>query len=118
MKELINDEQFERAYRSVGLWFVGMYMEKFLLRLDELENKELKVKFTKEIYDSKNNTFDKGLGGTRIRVNCLHKIIKAGREIEALEQVVNSDRVAKQNPEAINVAKDLLNRIKNGTFKY
>ena len=35
MQEKINNSQFTRAYRSAGLWFVGMYMK---MRLYELED--------------------------------------------------------------------------------
>lgn len=118
MKELISDTQYIRAYRSAGLWFVGMYMEAFLLRIDELVDDNSKAKLIEEIYDNGENTFDKDLSGTRTRVNSLYRIIKAGREIEALKKVIQSDRVAKENPQAIIDAKDLLIRIKSGDFKY
>lgn len=34
MKESITDKQFINSYRSAGLWFVALYMEAFLLRID------------------------------------------------------------------------------------
>ncbi|MDD4591706.1 MAG: hypothetical protein PHG06_14945 [Parabacteroides sp.] len=114
MKQLITDAQYVNAYRSAGLWFVGMYMEAFLLRFDELEDKDKKTKLIDEIYDHGRNA-DENLRGTKTRVNALHRIIKAGREMEALETVINSNKVDK---EAVSIAKDLLSRINSGDFIY
>jgi len=113
----ITDSQFIRTYRSAGLWFVGMYMEAFLLRINELRDDLLKTKLVEEIYNNGENTFDKNIGGTRTRVNCLAKIIEAGRVEEALKIVIDSDRVKKENPDAFYCAKDLLRRIQSGEFK-
>ena len=110
----MNDEQFEGACNSSGLWFVGMYMEAFLLRLDELEDKNLKSKLIEEIYDNGENTFDKKIGGTRTRVNSLYRIITGNRVVDALESVIKSDRVSKENPQAITDAQDLLKKIEKG----
>jgi hypothetical protein len=93
-------------------------METFLLRLDELADKDLNKMLIEELYDNGENTFDKNIGGTRTRVNSLYKIIQSGREIEALEQVIKASKVSNKNPQAILDAKDLLSRIKLGTFRY
>ena len=95
MKESITDKQFINSYRSAGLWFVALYMEEFLLRVDELDDDLLKNKLIEEIYDNGENTFDKEISGTRTRVNALYRIIKAGRVIEALEIAINSKRLKK-----------------------
>jgi len=117
MKESITDKQFINSYRSAGLWFVALYMEAFLLRIDELDDDLLKTKLIEEIYDNGENTFDKEISGTRTRVNALYRIIKAGRGIEALEIATNSKRLKKEFPEAASQAKDLLDRINTGRFK-
>lgn len=63
MKESITDKQFINSYRSAGLWFVALYMEAFLLRIDELDDDLLKTKLIEEIYDNGENTFDKEISG-------------------------------------------------------
>ncbi|WP_035287996.1 hypothetical protein [Clostridium sp. KNHs214] len=91
MKRQITNDQFIKAYRSAGLWFVGLYMEAFLLRIDDLRDDVLKTKFIEEIYNN-GQGFDKDESGTRTRVNSLLRIIEGDRVIEALEVVINSSR--------------------------
>lgn len=112
----ISDKQFTNCYRSAGLWFVALYMEAFILRINELKDSVSKTKFIEEIYNNGDNTFDKDVSATRTRVNCLLRIIESGRVIEALEVVVNS-RLKKQFPEAVYEAEKLLERISTGDIK-
>ena len=112
----ITDKQFIKTYRSAALWFVALYMEAFLLRISELEDDGRKSKLVEEIYDNGENAFDKDESGTRTRVNCLWRIIKAGRAVQALEVAANSNRLKKDFYDAFKIANDLLKRIKNGEF--
>jgi hypothetical protein len=114
MKKEISKKQFINAYRSAGLWFVGLYMEAFLIRIDELRDNIQRTKLIEEIYDNGENAFDRDIGGTRTRVNSLKRIIEAGRVNEALEEVIKSNRVTRENPEAVKRAKDLLEIIESG----
>ena len=116
MIKKISEKQFKIAYRSAGLGFVGCYMEAFLLRMDELQDKLLKKKLIEEIYDNGENTFDKKIGGTITRVNCLLRIIEAGRVVEALEIVASSKYLLKINPYPVSEAKSLLKRINDGEY--
>ncbi len=116
MKNQITDKQFINSYRSAGLWFVALYMEAFILRIDELEDRLLKTKFVEEIYDNGENASDKNIGGTRTRVNSLYRIIKSNRVVEALEVATNSERLNREFPEAADEARDLLKRIRSGEF--
>jgi len=117
MKNTITDKQFINSYRSAGLWFVALYMEAFILRIDELRGDVLKTKLVEEIYDNGENTFDKDIGGTRTRVNALYRIIKAGRINEVLKLASNSIKLNKDFPEAAKEASYLLKRIETGEFK-
>ncbi|QGT99513.1 hypothetical protein SYNTR_0920 [Candidatus Syntrophocurvum alkaliphilum] len=112
-KKQISDKQFINCYRSAGLWFVALYMEAFILRINELKDSVSKTKFIEEIYNDGDNEFDKEISATRTRVNCLLRIIESGRAIEALEVVVNS-KLNKQFPEAVYEAEKLSRRIRNG----
>jgi hypothetical protein len=113
MKKQMTQKQFINSYRSAGLWFVALFMEAFLLRIDELNDPNKKTKLIEEIYNN-GQSFDKNEGGTRTRVNCLFRIIKAGRVIEALDVAVASERLRKDFPDAAKQAEDLLKRIKSG----
>lgn len=115
MKKQITQKQFINSYRSAGLWFVALFMEAFLLRIDELHDPYKKTKLIEEIYNN-GKGFDKEEGGTRTRVNCLFRIIEAGRVIEALDVAVASARLRNDFRDASNQAEDLLKRIKSGEF--
>jgi hypothetical protein len=104
MKKQINQKQFINSYRSAGLWFVALFMEAFLFRIDELRDHNKKTKLIEEIYNN-GEGFDKEEGGTRTRVNCLFRIIE-----------VASVRLSKDFPDAAYQAEDLLMRIKSGEF--
>lgn len=115
MSRFISEAQFQKAYRSAGLWFVAMYMEAFLLRIDELRDDVKKTHLIKEIYSNGGNA-DKDESGTRTRVNSLWRIINSGRIIQALEIAANSDRLKNEFRDAYVTANDLLTRIKSGEF--
>lgn len=115
MKKHITKDQFITAYRSAGLWFVVIYMEVFLLSINELRDDVLKTKIIEEIYNKGKNS-DKDESGTRTRVNSLLRIIEGNRVIEALEVAIHSTRLSNDYPDGINLAKDLLKRIQTGEF--
>ncbi|NCB62149.1 MAG: hypothetical protein EOM52_00795 [Clostridia bacterium] len=115
MSQGMSEAQFINAYHSAALWFVAMYMEAFLLRMDELEDTAKKDGLIKEIY-AKGGNADKDENGTRARVNALWRIIKSGRVIQVLEIASTSDKLKNEFSEACETAKDLLKRIKNGDF--
>ncbi|WML52378.1 hypothetical protein RCG17_23845 [Neobacillus sp. PS3-12] len=115
MKKQITQKQFINSYRSAGLWFVALFMESFLLRIDELCDPNKKTKLIEELYNN-GQAFDKDEGGTRTRVNCLFRIIESGRIVEALETAAVSERLRRDFPDAANKAENLLKRIKSGEF--
>lgn len=117
MKKQISEKQFINAYRSAGLWFVALYMEAFLLRIDELKDNVLKTNLIEEIYNNGENAFDKEINGTRTRVNSLLRIIESGRVIEALEVAVGSISLIRNFPSAVDTAMNLIESIKKGEIK-
>lgn len=117
MKKRISDKQFVQAYRSAGLWFVALYMEAFTLRYDELQDEIKKKYMITEIYNNGDGP-DKDEGGTRTRVNSLLRIIEAGRIIEALKVVADSNRLKFDFPNAVKTATELLSRISKGEFVF
>lgn len=115
ISKFITEAQFQKAYRSAGLWFVALYMEAFLLRIDELKDNAKKAELISEIYNKGENA-DKDEGGTRTRVNSLWRIIESGRAVQALEVAANSDRLKNDFHDAYETANDLLKRINSGEF--
>lgn len=106
----ITENQFINAYRSAGLWFVALYMEAFLLRMNELRDRVKKTHLIEEIYNNGNGP-DKYESGTRTRVNCLQKIIESERVIQALEIAAYSPRLMIDFPNAVIIAKETLDKI-------
>ena len=90
-------------------------MEDLLLRVNELEDKETKKKLIEEYYENQIGTHDKEFDGTRVRVNSAIRIIAANKVVFALERIDSSDpRVL---PEAIQKARETIEKIKNGKLK-
>ena len=116
MEKYINDEQFERAYRSAGLWFVGEYMELFLSRINELRDDVSKNKIIEELYND-GNGFDKKISGTRTRVNSLLRIIESGRVEDALKVVISSPKIQGDYENVFIKSKELLRKIENREIK-
>ena len=115
MKKQVTKEQFIKAYRSAGLWFVVLYMEAFLIRIDELRDNVLKTKLIEEIYNNGEGP-DKDEAGTRTRVNSLLRIIEATRVIEVLKVAIHSTKIKSDFSDAVSKADNLLKRIETGEF--
>lgn len=111
--ETITDEQFNISYNSANPWFVLLYMRAFLLRWDELQDEEKRKMLIHEIYNGGKGP-DKNYDGTKTRVNSLYRIIRSGRAIEAMEQVIMSDKLNEDFMEEYCAIKKMLVEIKKG----
>jgi hypothetical protein len=112
MKKRISDRQFIQAYRSAGLWFVALYMEAFILRMDELQDEVKKTYLIAEIFNNGNGP-DKNERSTRTRLDCLFRIIESDRITEVLEIASTSSKI---DPQAAKTAHELLRKIKAKIF--
>ncbi|MDW0111142.1 hypothetical protein [Sporosarcina aquimarina] len=107
----MEDKSTKRLIASAGAWFVGEYAAVMIERFTELEsNKRYKSEFIEDIYNSLGR--DRNLDGTSTRVNAVLRIIRSNKIVEALEYVIQSDRMRKDNPGAVRKAKETLNNIK------
>ncbi|MGQ4666837.1 hypothetical protein ACUIJN_13590 [Metabacillus halosaccharovorans] len=107
----MQDKVLKRNIDSAGGWFVGEYATVMMDKYNELENsKDSKIEFVKEIFHSQGR--DKDYGGTRTRVNAVLRIIKSDKMIEALEYIIASERINKEEPKAVQMAKEALIEIK------
>ena len=84
-----------------------MIFEKY----DQLRSdKGYKLEFVKQIF--RESERDSDLGGTRTRVNALIRIIERHELIEALEYVIGSDNINRSDPDAVQTAKQTLQKLK------
>lgn len=107
--EKINDD-----IKSGGQSFIGMHIEDILSRIPELEDRNNKKMVIKEYFDNQQCFYDSDIGGTRIRVNAVIRIIKANQVKYVLEKIDGSNPLVA--PEAVERAQSLLRRIENGQF--
>ncbi|XKH50496.1 hypothetical protein LG275_12980 [Chryseomicrobium palamuruense] len=101
----------KRNIESAGVWFVAEYSGEIYSQFERISNsREYKKEFIKEVYFKQGR--DKDYGGTATRINAVMRIIKNGDLMEALEYVVSSERMQKENPKAIAKATDTLRQFK------
>lgn len=110
-RELRNINKINDDIKSTGQSFLGLYMSELVTRIHELDDRVLKSKLIQEYFENQKGFSDKGIGGTRTRVNASIRIIKAEKVIYALEQI-NGDN-PKVVPETVEKAKDTLIKINN-----
>lgn len=109
---LMQDRTLKRNIESAGGWFVGEYAASILNKFNELESDtDFKNEFVREVFHNQGR--DKDFGGTRTRVNAVIRIIKSNKIIEALEYVIDSDRINKEEPKAVQMAKIALSEIES-----
>jgi len=97
--------------KSAGGWFVGEYAALVYELYEKLKNdNEYKTEFIKQIYLETGR--DNDLSGTRTRVNSLMRIIQRHELVEALEYIIKSDNINKNDGNAVKAAKKNLAQIK------
>ena len=107
---IMQDKTLKRNIESAGGWFVGEYAGLIMNKFNELENdKDVKNEFVRDVFHSQGR--DKDYGGTRTRVNAVIRIIKSNKLIEALEYIIKSDRINREEPKAVRMAKEELREI-------
>ncbi|WP_051640945.1 hypothetical protein [Bacillus sp. MB2021] len=109
---IMQDKTLKRNIESAGGWFIGEYTALILSKFNELENdKDFKNEFVRDVFHSQGR--DKDYGGTRTRVNAVIRIIKSNKVVDALEYIVDSVRINKEEPKAAQMAKEALSKIKS-----
>ena len=107
----MTDKQFDDAFTAAGAWFIGLYADVVMVKIENLNtDKDFKKTFIQNIYNNGKGP-DKNETGTNVRVNSLMRIINGGRIIEALKKITDSARVKKDFPQAVVEAKILLNKL-------
>ena len=108
----MHDKGLKRNIESAGGWFVGEYAALIRNKFNQLENdKDFKNEFVGKVFHNQGR--DKDYGGTRTRVNAVLRIIKSNKMVEALEYIIDSDRINKEEPKAVKMAKKALREIKS-----
>jgi len=107
----LEDKILKRNIESAGGWFVGEYAAMIIDNYDCLSSdKKYKNEFIKHIFNSQGR--DKDYSGTRVRVNALLRVFKSNKIIEALNYIVTSYKINKDDPKAVEMAKEALESIK------
>lgn len=100
----MDEKQFNDAFTTAGGWFIADYF--LLAKMWKRSNTEL----AEVIYY--NDKTDSDISGTKARVNALMRIIKGEKEKEALMKICHSDKIAKEHPESIVIAANILKSMK------
>jgi hypothetical protein len=111
--EVINmdDAKMLSDIKSAGGWFVAEYAALIVERNNRLRNdKGYKAAFVQQIFRESGR--DSELGGTRTRVNALLRIMERHELIKALEYVIGSDNINRNEPDAVKNARQTLNKLK------
>lgn len=110
-----SDEDILRDVQSAGQNFLGMRLGDMLLRITELDDRDLKTKLVAEYHINQDGYFDKDISGTRVRVNSAVRIIRSNKVMFALEQLQDSD--SRVSEVAIAKSQDTINQIRNGALR-
>lgn len=100
-RQNVMSDNWLRKLRSIGLWFFVNEYE--TIRNWRGDSEELLDKLFKEGFDSKPS-------GTSTRISCTKALIESGMDEQALLYVKESKRLAKEHPEAPDMALDLLEK--------
>lgn len=107
----MQDKVLKRNIESAGGWFVGEYAAIIVDKYVQLENdKDFKNEFVTDVFIKQGR--DKDYGGTRTRVNAVIRIVKSNKITDALDYIIASKRLIKEEPKAVQVAKKTLRDIK------
>lgn len=107
----MDDTKMLKDLKSAGGWFAGEYSNLIFERYDQLRSdKGYKLDLVKQIF--RESERDSDLGGTRTRVNALIRIIERHELIKALEYVMGSDNINRSDPDAVQTAKQTLQKLK------
>lgn len=108
----MQDKVLKRDIESAGGWFVGEYSNSIIEKYNDLEsNKDYKNQFIKDVFNNQGR--DSDYGGTRVRVNALLRIVRGNKVLEALNYIIASDRINKDDPNAIEMAKEVLMKLQS-----
>lgn len=110
-----SESKIDDDIRSAGQSFLGIRMSDLLGRISELDDRDQKKKLIEEYYENQIGTYDKNMGGTSTRVNSAIRIIAADKVVYALSKIDGSD--SRVLAEAVENAKDTIQKIKSGTIK-
>lgn len=89
-KKINNYFELKNVCRSAGLWYVGSFMYEFLEKRDEWQSSDTKEEFIKYMF-KEYGAGDNDISGTRIRVNCIIRIIESGYVVDALNMVLQAN---------------------------
>lgn len=85
-------EKTERYLQSAGMSFLVYRIEEILLNINNLKTREEKSKLIKKYFENQDGYSDKNIGGTRVRVNSVIKIIEENNVEYVLNKIIKSKK--------------------------
>ena len=117
-KQIKDNYELRDVCRSAGLSFIGSFMGEFLDKRDIWSNPDTKKQFIAYMYSQyAQSGWDNDITGTRIRVNCVIRIIESNKVLEALNLVLEANDNKLGCPESKINARFILDGLKNGSYK-
>ena len=84
--------EIERKIRTAGTWFVGSFMREFIVKYSEYkDSSEGKIKFIEYMHSEYGKSLEYTYDTTRTKCYAVMAIIEAGKVLDALEFVFNSN---------------------------
>ena len=84
--------EMERKIRTAGTWFIGSFMREFIIKYPEYKDcSEDKVEFIEYIHYEYGKNLNYSYDSTKTKCYALISIIEAGKILDALEYVFNSN---------------------------
>ena len=84
--------ELERKIRTAGTWFVGSFMREFIINYPKYKDSpEEKVRFIEYMHSEYGKNLDYAYDSTKTKCYAVIAIIEAGKVMDALEYVFNSN---------------------------
>lgn len=116
---MMTDVEMGIAINSANPWFILFYTPVFVSEWDELASSDDKERMIEKIYD----VFTKQVGlkhlskkTVRTSVNALVNIISGGRTIDALDYVMESQKLYREYPEVWHEAAEFIEEVADGKY--
>ncbi len=85
-------EQLLRKIQTAGTWFIGVFMEEFLISYAKISSdSSKKVDFIKYIHNEYGKNLDYEFDTTKTKCYALFSIIEGKRVLDALDYVIQSN---------------------------
>lgn len=108
----LSNEELKECFERANSWFVGLYMESFLKRFENLSDEKYKNTLAEDLKSSDPYLADTSIDEIKEKIESLYKIICSKNVLEALNMVILFESDEEPNCYAYDEAKYLTSLIK------